>query len=147
MKSSIVYLGILATVFTSASYATANQQQQSVRLELTASQVQSTPVLNKPAIPAESVQTITQSVATMTTNIIKPVEQIIQENKLITDTPNEVYQPLTIDTSFDDRIQIDNQIIDNNQADEVYPLNFDYYNQGQILINSLEIKNKEALKS
>lgn len=147
MKSSIVYLGILATVFTSASYATANQQQQSVRLELTASQVQSTPVLNKPAIPAESVQTIIQSVATMTTNIIKPVEQIIQENKLITDTPNEVYQPLTIDTSFDDRIQIDNQIIDNNQTDEVYPLNFDYYNQGQSLINSLEIKNKEALKS
>ena len=140
MKSSIVYLGILATVFTSASYATANQQQQSVRLELTASQVQSTPVLSKPAIPAESVQTIAQSVATMTTNIIKLVEQIIQENKLITDTPNEVYQPLTIDTSFDDRIQIDNQIIDNNQADEVYPLNINYYNQGQSLLNNLEVK-------
>ncbi len=147
MKSSIVYLGILATVFTSASYATANQQQQIIRLEIATAQVQSNPVLNKPAIPAESVQTITQALSMMTTNYVKPVEQIIQENKLITDTPNEVYQPLTIDTSFDDRIQIDNQIIDNNQTDEVYPLNINYYNQGQSLLNNLEVKTREALKS
>ena len=145
MKSSIVYLGILATLFTSASYATATQQQ-TIHLELATTQQQITPILNKPAIPVDSVQSISHAVATMTTIHVKPVEQIIQENKLITDTPTELYQPLTVDTTFDYRIQIDNQIIDNNQTDEVYPLNFNYYNQSQNIINSLEQKNKEGLK-
>lgn len=148
MKKAIVYLGIFTALATYASYANTTQQHNIGIVSSNQETLDSTtPVLAKPAIPSETVGDAPQNILAITVNKVKPVEQLIQENKLITDAPEEVYQPLSVEDSADYRIKFDNQIIENNQMDEVYPLNINYYNQSQSLLNNLEIKTREALKS
>ena len=148
MKKAIVYLGIFTALATYATYANTTQQHNIGLVTSSQETLNSTsPVLTKPAILSETVGEVSQNILALTVNKVKPVEQLIQENKLITDAPEEVYQPLSVEDSADYRIKFDNQIIENNQTDEVYPLNINYYNQSQSLLNNLELKTREALKS
>ena len=65
----------------------------------------------------------------------------------ITDYSEVLYQPLTIDTTIEDFIRINNQIIDSTINNEVYPLDFNKINEQNKISNNYEFRNNEALKS
>ncbi|WP_295334542.1 hypothetical protein [Flavobacterium sp.] len=59
----------------------------------------------------------------------KPIDQVVKEDMLVTEAQEEVYQPLCIEMSVQDKIQEDNQIIESNISEEVFPLDFEKINR------------------
>jgi hypothetical protein len=59
----------------------------------------------------------------------KPIDQVVKEDMLVTEAQEEVYQPLCIEMSVQDKIQEDNQIIESNLSEEVFPLDFEKINR------------------
>ncbi len=63
------------------------------------------------------------------TNCKKTVEEIIAENKLITENQEIVEQPLSLEKNTKDYIDEDNQIIESSISSDVYPLDFEKINR------------------
>lgn len=59
----------------------------------------------------------------------KPIDQVVKDDMLVTEAQEEVYQPLCIEMSVQDKIQEDNQIIESNISEEVFPLDFEKINR------------------
>ena len=59
---------------------------------------------------------------------VKTIEDVIAENKLITESQEEAAQPLSLETAIEDRIVEDSQIIESTISNEFFPLNFDKIN-------------------
>jgi len=59
----------------------------------------------------------------------KPIDQVVKEDMLVTEAQEEVYQPLCIEMSVQDKIQEDNQIIESTISEEVFPLDFEKINR------------------
>lgn len=59
----------------------------------------------------------------------KPIDQVVKDDMLVTEAQEEVYQPLCIEMSVQDKIQEDNQIIESIITDEVFPLDFEKINR------------------
>lgn len=71
----------------------------------------------------------------------KPMEDVVKENKLVTDAQEEVYQPLCIEMSMFDKIQEDQQIIESTISEEVFPLDFEKINRTAQCIIKVDFNN------
>jgi hypothetical protein len=153
MNKSIIILGILAVMFTNASHAkTIAKEQQGQEVEFAQSQsnfdmnlISSSEtklgILNKPEVILDSQSKITESVSTISTNYKKSIEEIIAEDKKNVESKEEAYQPLYYGRTLEEEIRLDNQIIESNLSDEVYPLNFDLINKLSSEVKVQEFKN------
>lgn len=151
MKKSIIYLGILSTVLinTMSANGIALEQQNTendVIVTTSKSNLTSNPSIEKPEIKFESEENIKESVAMIASHYVKSIEEVIEENKKITESHEDEYLPLNVGFSLEEIIKLDNQIIESTISNEVYPLDFEVINNKQV-INTFEIRNKEALKS
>lgn len=138
MKTSIIFLGLVALSFTNANAATefdtqVLDQQESATLILGTSD--SNEVAN------ETETTVFNPGSVIESNV-KSAEDIIAEDKLITQSQAEEFQPLSVDTTTGEKISEDNQIIENSVSDEVYPLNFEKINRA---IKSVRVYNNAAI--
>jgi hypothetical protein len=153
MKKSIIYLGILSTVLVntlSANEIISDQQNienEIVRTESKSNLISnSNSLLEKPEIKFESESKIKESIAVISSNYVKSIEEVIEENKKIIESQEEEYLPLNLGFSVEEIIHLDNQIIESTISNEVYPLDFEVINSKKA-INTYEFKCKEVLKS
>ena len=155
MKSTIITLGIAAL---SINFATAttiskdqlvNQQEVSIistdstQQLFTAGENQINSTIGVDNTAEENL--VFNPNAVLQTTYSKSIEEVVRENKLITNSAEETIQPLTIEKTQLDYIKEANQIIESNPNQEVYPLDFEAINQA-IKENkeshvSIEVKN------
>lgn len=124
MKSSIIFLGLVALSFTNANATTKFEtevldQQESATLILEASNNE---------VSNETDTTVFNPNSVIKTTYVKTIEDVIAENKLITETKEEAIQPLELNTALEDRINEDNQIIESTISNEFSPLDFQKIN-------------------
>lgn len=137
MKSTIIILGLVVLSFTNANATTEfeNQfldQQESASLILESS---------NSGVSNEAEAIIFDPKSVITTTYVKTMEEVIAENKLITETKEEMTQPLSIATTIEDKIAEDNQIIESTVSNEVFPLDFEKINSK---IQSVKVYNNNA---
>ena len=163
MNKSIIILGVLAVMFSNTSHANAvakDQQGQEVNflqsqlnfeVNLGSSSETKTRILDKPEVTLESQSQIEKSVAIIASNYKKSIEEIIADDKKITESKEEVYQPLYYGRTVEEVIKQDNQIIESDLSNEFYPLDFDLINKILKEVKVKEFKNdnfkKDSLKS
>lgn len=104
-------------------------------------------VINKPEVRLDSLSKIEESITFIASNYKKSIEEIIEENKKITESKDEVYQPLNFDRDLEDMIRLDNQIIDSNLTDEFYPLDFEIINNISSELKKQIFKNDDFKKN
>lgn len=157
MKTSIIFLGLVALTLTTSN-ATNTFKSQDINLqELTTitvannQQESQSAFLNKSysnrIIEINRSETVIFDPSTVVnTTYKKSIEDIIAENKLITESNEDISTPLYIETTTEDKIEEQNQIIESTISNEVYPLDFEVINSKQA-INTYEFRSKDALKS
>ena len=162
MNKSIIILGVLAVMFTNTSNANVVakvQQSQEVEfakadsnLDMNLVLLSETKivVLTKPEVTLESQSTIEESVSIIASNYKKSIEEVIADDKKITESKEQVYQPLYYGRTIEEVIKQDNQIIESNLSDEFYPLDFDLINKISNEVKVQEFRNdnfkKDSLK-
>ena len=124
MKTTIIFLGLIALSFTNANAATKFEtevldQQESATLILETSNNE---------VSNEKDTTVFNPNSVIKTTYVKTIEEVIAENKLITESKEEAIQPLSLDTTMEDRINEDNQIIESTISKEFSPLDFQKIN-------------------
>lgn len=162
MKTTIVYLGILSTMFinmTSANIVV--KEQQSFETEIANSKTvqilrsdlvveNNSITLKKQTINIESEISLMDSIAKIVV-VSNSIENSIAEDKKITESQDEVFQPLYLDRTVEETINEDNQIIESNILNEVYPLDFELINKSSKVSKNEGVKNtllnKNSLKS
>lgn len=151
MKSTIIFLGLALLTVTSAK---ANQlleqevlQQDAVAVSSVSSQ-KADLIFNKvqssksAKIDNTGDTAVFNPESVLKTASFKSVEETVKENKLITDADQEVYQPLCLEMSVQDKIQEDNQIIESTISEEVFPLDFEKINRTAQCIIKVDLNNK-----
>ena len=153
MKTTIIYLGLVALSFTNtiAAYElkaqTFNKQQ-----ELTAVVSENILQENGPIAKNQEFSKNIEGIDTNDTAIFNPssviksfnvktVEEIISENDLVIEATENIYQPITLEKTFEETITEFNQIIESNDINEVYPLDFEKINS---LIQCIKVLNNNA---
>ncbi|MEO5775513.1 MAG: hypothetical protein ABIQ27_01330 [Flavobacterium sp.] len=138
MKTTIIFLGLVALSFTTANAANEfktqdfqQQENQLVSLNQEFSNCEDT--ANDTAIfnPASVIKT----------TYVKTTEDVIAENKSITESQEEITQPLSLETTLEDRIAEDNQIIESAISNEFFPLDFEKINRK---IQCVKVYNNDA---
>lgn len=108
-------------------------------------------VLNKPEVTLDSQSKIEEAVSVIASNYKKSIGEIIADDKRITESKEEVYQPLYYGRTVEEVIRQDNQIIESDLSDEFYPLDFDLINKVSNEVKVQEFRNdnfkKDSLKS
>lgn len=125
MKSTIIFLGLVALSFTNANATTEFEtqvldQQESATLILETS--------NNNEVSNETDTTVFNPASVVETTYVKTIEDEINENKLITESQDETVQYLSLETTLEDRISEDNKIIENTISNEFFPLDFEKIN-------------------
>jgi len=158
MKSTIIYLGVLATMFVNTTVAkeiAKDDQNQNFDQATTESILESEvttfeTTLKKPEVNSESDVNYTDLVMNTANNNSSP-EAIIEEDKKITEFNDEYMYPLILDRTMEEVIQEDNQIIESTRTNEVYPLDFELIRQYENALKVEAFKNtafdKTNLKS
>lgn len=138
MKSTIIFLGLALLTVTSAKV---NQlleqevlQQDAVAVSSVSSQKADLIFNNVQSSKSATIDNTGDTAVFNPESVLKaapfkPVEETVKENKLITDADQEVYQPLCLEMSVQDKIQEDNQIIESTISEEVFPLDFEKINR------------------
>lgn len=140
MKSTIIFLGLAVLNFTNGKAANELNAQDLVQQDLTTvsvdnAQKQSQVTLVKNEISKLSMENtgeegaIFNPATVIQSNYTKSVEEVIAENKLVTETCADVYQPISLEMSWEDRIAESNQIIESNLTTEYFPLDFEKINR------------------
>lgn len=137
-KTSIIFLGLVALSFTNANAATefdtqVLDQQESATLIVETSNHE---------VANETDTTVFNPSSVIESTNAKTAEDIMAEDKLITESQVEEFQPLSIDTTIDSKISENNQIIESTVSDEVYPLNFEKINH---TVKSVKVYNNAAI--
>ena len=154
MKKSIVYLGIFATMFINLSFAKVVEfDQQNVETEVSRTDPKTDLKLSvennlsKPTVNLESIERLMVSTEVISTHYTKSIDVIVEEDKKITENQAQLDQPLLIEPTLENYIQLDNQIIESIPSMEVYPIDFDLINSSNKMSTNFELQTKEALKS
>jgi hypothetical protein len=138
MKSTIIILGLALITF---NYGKANEllEQQVMQQELVSVNVNSNQqndfhcsglqVLNNPTVDNTGDTAVFDPESVLKVTSTKKVQEMITENQMVTEAQEEVYQPLCIEMTLLDKIHEDNQIIEGNISEEVYPLDFEKINR------------------
>lgn len=129
MKTTIIFLGLAALTFTNTKAANEFKSQDLEQQELTTLNVQNMQEFSNCIVENNTKDTIIfNPTSVIKTIYVKTVEEIIAENKLITESQEETIQPLSIETTLEDRITEDNQIIESSISKEFFPLDFEKIN-------------------
>ena len=149
MKTSIIFLGLVALSFTTTKAA--NQfksldldQQELATLTLENTRQENRLVLvnqepsknNTNSINADAVIFYPTSVIKET--YVKTIEDVIAENKLITECKEEIFQPFSLEKTTGDCIAEDNLIIESTISNEFFPLDFEKINHS---VKNLRVYN------
>ena len=137
MKKSIIFLGLVALSFTNANAATEFEEQVLDQLE-SATLLYNNVVENE----TNTDTAIFDPNSVIKSTYVKTVEDVIAENKLIIEGQEEVVQPLSIETTIEDRIIEDNQIIESTISKEFFPLDFEKINHA---VKSVKVYNDAAI--
>jgi len=139
MKSTIIILGIAALSFNYSTAATALKDQNANQQEISVINADSTQQIYSASVRQNQSTTGVDSTteesqvfnpaAVINAAYTKPIEAVVIENKLITDSQEESNQPLSIDKTQQDYINEANQIIESNPNSQAFPLDFEAINQ------------------
>ena len=153
MKTSIIYLGLILSTLTTSNASNGLNLQDADQQNFTLlSMVNSdqnnyaTTVSQKEGkIDADTTNSdlVIFSPSTVIANTnVKTIEEIIAEDKLITENSDEAPQYLSIETTEEDKIAEQNLIIESTITDEVFPLDFERINSASksIQINATSLK-------
>lgn len=150
MKSTIIFLGLALLTVTNTR---ANQLLEQEVLQQDAVAVNSV-TIQKADLIFNRVQSLKSATidntgdtavfnpeSVLKTTSVKTVEETLKENKLITEADQEIYQPLCLEMSVQDKIQEDNQIIESTISEEVFPLDFEKINRTAQCIIKVDLNN------
>ena len=146
MKNSIIILGLVVLSFTNAKAANEFKSQDLDQQESATLNVENTQEQNQLAFVNEENEnetTVFSPDSVIKSTYVKTVEDIITENKSITEAQEEITQPLSFETTLEDRITEDNQIIESTVSNELFPLDSDKINHTVKCVNV----NKNAIKT
>lgn len=141
MKTTIIYLGVFAlTVFTNCNAANGvkkellNQNQQITNLFLVNENNENLATTEDSKITLLKDTNVAEDIATSraTTTYTRSIEEVIAEDNLITESPEDELQVVPFDASVLKVIEEDNKIIESTKADEFNPLDFEFINQNAI---------------
>lgn len=139
-KTTIIFLGLAVLSFNNGKAANELNAQDLVQQDLTTvsvdnTQNQSQLTLMESEISKFTIENIGEETAifnpatVIKSSYTKSVEEVINENKLVTETCADAYQPISLEMSPEDKIAESNQIIESNPDNEVYPLDFEIINR------------------
>jgi hypothetical protein len=153
MKTTIIILGLVALSFTNANATTEFEAQVLDQQESATVNVESTQqsqlvfvneeISNNTGESGNADTAVFDPKSVMEAAYTKTVEEIIAEEKLITESKEMPFQPLSLDYTLEDRVEENNQIIDGVITNEVFPLDFEKIN-GNIQCAKM---NNSALKA
>jgi len=153
MKTTIIFLGLAVLSFTNGKAANELNAQDLVQMDLTTVSVENAKQSQLVLVNNETSKFALENTAeeavifnpntVIKSTYIKALDQVIAENKLVTDTCEDIYQPISLEMSDEDRISESNQIIESNLDKEVYPLDFEKINR--ILKNNKASNNNMAV--
>ena len=143
MKTTIIYLGVFAlTIFTICNAKNGikkelfNQNQQQItKLFLVKEQIENLATTEDSKFSLlKDTKIAEEEVATTSIAITykKAIEEVIAEDNLITESPEEEIQVAPFDKSVLKVIAEDNKIIEDIKATEFNPLDFEFINQNAI---------------
>ncbi len=153
MKSTIIFLGLVALTLTTTNAANEWKSQDLDQQELTTLNVAETQNGSQLAFVNQvTLSSVTENNSTeegifnpssvITTSNVKTAEELIAENILIIESQEESIQPLYNVTTIEDRIAEDNQIIESTISNEVYLLDFEKINSA---FKSVKINNNAII--
>jgi hypothetical protein len=138
MKTSIFFLGLVALTFTTAKAANEFKSQDSDQQEFATFNVVGTQNESQLAFVNQEFLNTNENAGSdpaifdpntvIKSTYMKTVEDVIAENKLVTESKEEDVQPLSLDYTVEDRIAEDNQVIESCLSGEVFPLDFEKIN-------------------
>ncbi len=140
MKSTIIYLGLVASFFTTNSKA-ANEfkeqdlNQQEIKVAIAEDNQQNQRVLiiqnfSKGKSENNTAEEIVlEPISKTNAGYSKTVEDTIAEDQLITESQEVIAQPLSLEKTFADYINEANQITESTVTTEVYSLDFEKINR------------------
>ena len=134
MKSTIIFLGLVALSFTNANAATEFETE-------VLDQQESASVVHNNEVANETDAAIFNPGSVIKSTYVKTVEDVVAENKLITEAQEEFAQPLSIATTIEDQIAEDNQIIESTTSKDFFPLDFEKINSK---IQCIKVYNNNA---
>ena len=144
MKNSIIILGLVVLSFTNAKAANEFKSQDLDQQESATLNVENTQEFSNNIVENNSDDTVIFNPNTVIkSTYVKTVEDIIAEHKSITEAQEEIAQPLSLETTIEDRIAENNQIIESNVSNELFPLDFDKINH---IVKCVNV-NKNAIKT
>lgn len=140
MKTTIVYLGILSTMFINMTSANiVAKEQQNYETEIANSAIvqilksdlafeNNSVTIKKPTINIDAEISVMDSLAKIMV-VPDSIEASIEEDKKITESQEVLFQPIYFDRTVDEIINEDNQIIESDVINEVYILDFELINK------------------
>lgn len=151
-RKSVIYFGILSVLFITSSFGkNAADQQNSEELTVNTLSVVTnlnSTTLTKPEIVIESESELTETIAVITTDYVKPMIETIKENEQIIESKEEFDFNSYFGRSIDEIMLENEMIIESDRTDESFPLNLELINNysGENREGFI-IKSNEALKS
>ena len=134
MKSKIIFLGMVALSFINANATTVFEnevldQQESATLNVENAPHEKQLIVGNHSRSSCTVESNSDTTVfdpkTVITDYKKAVEEVIADDKLITEDKEVAFYPLELEIVIIDRITEDDQIIEGTISNEVFPLNFD----------------------
>lgn len=151
-RKSILYFGILSVLFITSSFGKNAADQQNYE-ELTVNTLSASTNLNsatltKPEIVIESESEVTETIAVIASDYVKPMIETIKENEKIIESKEEFDFDSYFGRSVDEIMLENEMIIESDRNDESFPLNLELINNysGENREGFI-IKSNEALKS
>jgi hypothetical protein len=153
MKTTIIFLGVAALSFTNIIAANELKEQTfDKQQEFTVVVLENILKENGQFAKNQEFSKNIEGINTNDTSIFNPssvvkssnvktMEEIISENKLVTESTEDVYQPITLEKTIEDSIVEFNQIIESNETNEVYPLDFEVINRS---LQGLKVSKNKA---
>ncbi len=142
--SAIFYSAIASVLFVTSSFASVSlADQQALETESNLVVASNTSfitksTISKPEINSDSDNDITNAVATIATDYIKPIIETISENEQIIESAEDFNLPIYSGRTIDEIILENEMIIESNQIDDVFPLN-------RLLINTSSVENRQGI--
>lgn len=141
MKTSIIFLGLVALTLSTSNATPTFKSQDLDQQEFTALNAENNQenllIFAKTSNSIRVIESNSNEAIIFDPSTVvnldngKTIDEVITENKLIIESNEETFSPLYIETTIEDRIAEQNQIIESTSTNEVYSLDFDIINKKQ----------------
>ncbi|MGC4041336.1 MAG: hypothetical protein QM710_11260 [Flavobacterium sp.] len=137
MKSTIIFLGLAALSFSTVNAAAFKSQdldqQELATLTVENTQQSQVAFVNEATSSnigdVNTADTAVFSPSSVVESTVKTIDEVIAENKQVTESKDEAAQPLSLGYTIEDRIAEDNQIIESTVSNETFALDFKKINR------------------